>query len=145
MNSGPRFVMHADNEARNNWRDPVERLGGPAVNAWRILNARVRCPARMIHRRPCTARADLTKERELVTAEHIGAAVGAASVESCIALIVIYSAWRLVSWFGKTGHGGRRQRKHQEAPAGALRLVREPGQSTSCGLVDGFEPLLPKK
>ena len=68
VNSGPRFVMHADNEARNNWRDPVERLGGPAVNAWRILNARVRCPAMMIHRRPYTAGADLTKERELVAA-----------------------------------------------------------------------------
>jgi hypothetical protein len=36
VNSGPRFVTHEDSRARNNWRDPTERLGGPAVNAGRI-------------------------------------------------------------------------------------------------------------
>jgi hypothetical protein len=40
VNSGPRFVTHEDSRARNNWRDPTERLGGPAVNAGRISTDR---------------------------------------------------------------------------------------------------------
>lgn len=40
VNSGPRFVTHEDSRARNNWRDPTERLGGPAVNAGRMSTDR---------------------------------------------------------------------------------------------------------
>ena len=76
VNSGPRFVTHEDSRARNNWRDPTERLGGPAVNAGRILLDR---PTACVLRRDCESSAGRRKREACQTphAEHIGAAVTA--------------------------------------------------------------------
>ena len=75
VNSGPRFVTHEDRRARNNWRDPTERLGGPAVNAGRILTDR---PSALVSRRDCQSSAERRKReaRQTQHAGHIGAAVG---------------------------------------------------------------------
>lgn len=75
VNFGPRFVTHEDRRARNNWRDPAERLGGPAVNAGRILTDR---PSPFVLRRDCRSSAERRKReaRQTQHAGHIGAAVG---------------------------------------------------------------------
>ena len=105
VNFGPRFVTHEDRRARKNWRDPTERLGGPAVNAGRILTDR---PSAFVLRRDCQSSAERRKReaRQTQHAEHIGAAVGRAAVETCIALVVTTALGGRNVWVGRRATAG---------------------------------------
>jgi hypothetical protein len=120
VNSGPRFVTHEDRRARNNWRDPTERLGGPACNAGRILlNRRSACFASTASKQSWAKEARGSSDTACRTYRRRR---WRAAVETCIVLMATTALGG--SMFGSEGGPWRekakktRRRSQKRAPIG---------------------------
>jgi hypothetical protein len=93
--------MHEDDRARNNWRDPAERSGGPAVHAWRTRMDR---PQSL--RTPAPSKQTRTKEARRSSGVAYRRRRYTTPVETCIALIMITALGCLNVWVGRRATAG---------------------------------------